>query len=142
MPRTMTVTEREGFLAKPHIGVIAVDAGPGRAPLAVPIWYTYEPGGLVTVMTGPKSEKARLIAGTGRYSLTVQDEKPPYKYVTASGPVVETVAEAQAPERLAAAQRYLGEEGGRGFMDQMGGVVEVAFRMRPERWRSADYSEE
>ncbi|MCZ9342993.1 pyridoxamine 5'-phosphate oxidase family protein, partial [Streptomyces sp. TRM76130] len=31
--------EREQFLAEPHIAALAVDAGAGRAPLTVPIWY-------------------------------------------------------------------------------------------------------
>ncbi len=41
----LTREEREQFLAEPHIAALAVDAGAGRAPLTVPIWYQYEPGG-------------------------------------------------------------------------------------------------
>ena len=38
--------EREAFLAEPRIGVVSVAGDDGRPPLAVPIWYGYDPGGL------------------------------------------------------------------------------------------------
>jgi nitroimidazol reductase NimA-like FMN-containing flavoprotein (pyridoxamine 5'-phosphate oxidase superfamily) len=40
----MTASEREEFLSGVHVGVLAVERA-GRAPLAVPVWYDYEPGG-------------------------------------------------------------------------------------------------
>lgn len=140
MPRVMTVEERQAFLADVHIGVISIEAGAGKAPFAVPVWYGYEPGGPVTVLTGGSTQKAGLIKAAGRYTLTVQDEAPPYKYVTVSGPVSEIVEVADPAERLAVAQRYLGEEGGRGFMEATGGRPNSAFRMRPEHWLSSDLS--
>ncbi|MBO0702848.1 MAG: pyridoxamine 5'-phosphate oxidase family protein [Candidatus Dormibacteraeota bacterium] len=140
MPRKMTDSEREAFLAAKHVGIISVAAGDGKPPFAVPIWYAYDPGGLVTIHTGPRSRKARLIRAAGSYALSVQDEEPPYKYVTVSGPVVETVDDADAGERLALAQRYLGEEVGRGFMAQTGGDPRSAFRMRPTTWWNFDFS--
>ncbi|CAM5599549.1 hypothetical protein SALBM311S_07869 [Streptomyces alboniger] len=39
----LTHEERAEFLAEPHVAALAVDAGAGRAPLTVPIWYQYEP---------------------------------------------------------------------------------------------------
>lgn len=35
--------EREQFLAEPHIAALSVSAGTDRGPLAVPIWYQYQP---------------------------------------------------------------------------------------------------
>lgn len=140
MPRRLTPSEREAFLAAKHVGIISVDAGDGKPPFAIPVWYAYEPGGVVTVLTGPETLKGRLIKAAGAYTLAVQDEEPPYRYVTASGPVVETVEVADPAERLAVAQRYLGEEGGRGFMAETGSRPNSAFRMRPERWYSFDFS--
>ncbi len=138
--RKMTVSEREAFLAAKHVGILAVDGGDGRPPFAVPIWYGYEPGGLVTITTGPRSHKVGLIKAAGAFTVSVQDEEPPYRYVTVSGPVVETVDEADPAERLAIAQRYLGEEGGREYMAQMGKIPESAFRMRPTTWWTFDFS--
>ena len=50
----LTREEREQFLAEPHIAALAVDAGDGRAPLTVPVWHQYAPGGDVRIMTGNK----------------------------------------------------------------------------------------
>lgn len=139
MPRKMTAGEREAFLADRHVGIISINSGEGRAPFAVPVWYSYEPGGVVTVLTAPDTLKARLVKATGNYTLTAQDEEPPYKYVAVSGPLVETSDPTDPDERLAMAQRYLGEEGGRGYMAEMGSHPNAAFRMRPTVWRSFDY---
>jgi hypothetical protein len=81
----MTRQEREAFLADVHVGVVAI-AEPGRAPLAVPVWYAYEPGGQIRFVTGPNSRKGRLLKQAGRASLCVQTETAPYKYVSVEGP--------------------------------------------------------
>ncbi|MDY6996316.1 MAG: pyridoxamine 5'-phosphate oxidase family protein, partial [Actinomycetota bacterium] len=38
---TLPQHEREQFLAEPHIAALSVNAGAGRGPLTVPIWYQY-----------------------------------------------------------------------------------------------------
>ncbi|MCC3315042.1 pyridoxamine 5'-phosphate oxidase family protein [Nocardia africana] len=137
---TMTRTEREQFLAELHVGVIAVER-PDRAPLAVPIWYGYEPGGEVVVWTDAGTVKEKLIRAAGRFSITAQVEQPPYRYVTAEGSV--TSIDAASPEvARAIAVRYLGPEEGAAFAEQNLGSDSVAIRMRPERWLSTDYSKE
>ena len=111
MSVTMSRDERERFLAGVHVGVLSVASGDGGGPLAVPVWYAYEPGGTVNVITGDGTRKAAAIRAAGRFSLCAQDERPPYKYVTVEGPV--TIEEASHDERLELARRYLGPEGGR-----------------------------
>jgi PPOX class probable F420-dependent enzyme len=133
---SMSQSEREQFLADLHVGVLAIAAGDGAGPLAIPIWYSYQPGGVVTFTTGAGTRKARAVQAAGRYSLCVQDEQPPYQYVTVEGPaVIETASRA---ERLAIAQRYLGTEQGEAFVgnDEGGGSSSVAVRMTPEHWLS------
>ena len=83
----MTKEEREAFLADVHVGVISV-AEDGHGPLTVPIWYSYEPGGEVRVITGRTSRKGKLLERAGRFSLCVQTETLPYKYVSVEGPIV------------------------------------------------------
>ncbi|MBO0679075.1 pyridoxamine 5'-phosphate oxidase family protein [Mycolicibacterium sp. S2-37] len=136
----MSTEEREKFLADLHVGVIAVER-PDRAPLAVPIWYGYEPGGDVVVVTDESSVKHRLIRDAGRFSITAQDEQPPYKYVTAEGDVTGIAPAVDADVRTIAI-RYLGEEAGGQFADQNHTPTSVLIRMRPTRWLSVDYSEE
>lgn len=138
----MSSTERETYLADLHVGVIAVER-PDRAPLAVPIWYAYEPGGEVLVSSLAGSLKERLISAAQRFSIAVQDETYPYRYVTAEGPVT-SIEQADDATMRAIAVRYLGEDGGNEFTDSFArdnpDAVSILFRMRPEKWLSTDYS--
>ncbi|MFB1295647.1 pyridoxamine 5'-phosphate oxidase family protein [Mycobacterium sp. pW049] len=134
----MTSDEREQYLSELHVGVIAVER-PGRAPLAVPIWYGYEPGGEVLLWTQADSMKHRLIRDAGRFTITVQDERPPYRYVTAEGDVT-AIEPAEDAEVRAIAVRYLGEQDGGRFADENLNSGSIVIRMRPQRWLSTDYS--
>ncbi|CAA0138354.1 Uncharacterised protein [Mycolicibacterium vanbaalenii] len=134
----MTGDEREQYLADVHVGVISVER-PGRAPLAVPIWYGYRPGGEVLLWTEADSVKHKLIRDAGRFAITVQDEQPPYKYVTAEGDVT-GIGPADDAEVRAIAVRYLGAEAGGQFTDENLTPTSVLIRMRPQRWLSTDYS--
>ncbi|OBF25559.1 pyridoxamine 5'-phosphate oxidase [Mycobacterium sp. ACS4331] len=136
----MTSDERQQFLADVHVGVIAVER-PDRAPLTVPIWYGYEPGGEVLLWTEASSIKHRLITAAGRFAISVQDERPPYKYVTAEGDVA-GVDPATDDVVRAIAVRYLGEEAGNQFTDENLTSSSVVIRMKPSRWLSTDYSKE
>ncbi len=143
MSFAMSSTEREHFLAGVHVGVLAVDGtGAGGAPLAVPIWYAYRPGGLVTVLTGRDSVKTRRIRTAGRFTLCVQQEEPPCRYVSVAGPVVAIEDRIDPDERADLAHRYLPPATARSYLaataEQL--VADVAVRMRPERWLSADFT--
>jgi hypothetical protein len=142
MPRNLTEAEREQFLADKHVAVLSVAAGDGRPPSSVPIWYDYTPDGVIRVNTGAGSRKAKLIEQAGVVSLVVQREDPPYQYVIVEGSVVDTATPAPEDAREAIAIRYLGEEAGREFVRSMAGVPTVLFTIRPDRWLTADFSDE
>ena len=95
MSFTMSAAEREQFLAGLHVGILSV-AEDTRGPIAVPVWYDYQPGGQVSVITGRSSRKARALRAAGRMSLCAQDEAPPYRYVSVEGPAVLRAVLAQA----------------------------------------------
>jgi PPOX class probable F420-dependent enzyme len=137
----MTESEREHFLAGLHVGVLAIERADGP-PLAVPVWYSYEPGGDVEVLTSASSLKGRLVAAAGRASLCAQQEELPYKYVTVEGAaaIVALDADASRAATLPMAIRYLGEEMGRGYAADSVGPDDVVIRLRPERWFSVDYA--
>ncbi|ULE34005.1 pyridoxamine 5'-phosphate oxidase family protein [Mycobacterium sp. IDR2000157661] len=137
---TMNADERQKYLSDVHVGVIAVER-PGRAPLSVPIWYGYQPGGEVLLWTESGSLKHRLISDAGRFAITVQDEQPPYKYVTAEGDVT-GIGPATDADVRALAIRYLGDGAGNEFADQNLTPTSIVIRMRPTRWLSTDYSKE
>jgi PPOX class probable F420-dependent enzyme len=139
MSLTMSRAEREDFLSGLHVGVLGVASPDGRGPLTLPVWYTYQPGGTVNLSTGRGTRKALAVAAAGRFSLCVQDERPPYKYVTVEGPAV--MADATDAERLELARRYLGIEGGDAYMSANPGGSQVMIRMTPEHWLSRAYSD-
>jgi len=136
----MTTGEREAFLGGLHVAVLSVD-DPGRGPLTIPVWYSYAPGGTVSVVTGGQSVKAQLLRAAGRFSLCVQSESMPYRYVSVEGPITALDEAVSDEERRALAQRYLGAEGGDLYVASTAGQAadSVAFRMAPERWRTSDY---
>jgi nitroimidazol reductase NimA-like FMN-containing flavoprotein (pyridoxamine 5'-phosphate oxidase superfamily) len=135
----MSAPEREEFLADLHVGVLSAAAGQSDRTLAVPVWYSYQPGGLLTVLTGRRSRKAAAIRATGRFSLCVHDDSAPYRYVSVEGPVIGE-EELDPAERLAMARRYLGTAGGDRYIadNPDPGRENVAFRMHPEHWLSQD----
>jgi nitroimidazol reductase NimA-like FMN-containing flavoprotein (pyridoxamine 5'-phosphate oxidase superfamily) len=135
----MSKEAREQFLADVHVGVIAIER-PDRAPLAVPIWYSYVPGGEVSIWTTEGTLKDKLIRAAGRFTMTAQQEQPPYKYVSAEGDVT-YVGPADEAEARALAIRYLGEEAGNQFADENHSLASIAIRMQPTKWISVDYSE-
>jgi nitroimidazol reductase NimA-like FMN-containing flavoprotein (pyridoxamine 5'-phosphate oxidase superfamily) len=131
----MTHDEREAFLADLHVGILAVDE-PGRGPLSLPIWYIYRDG-VVEIGMDRDSLKARLLRASGRATLTVQDEAPPYKYVSVEGPV-EIVPSAR--DTLEMASRYLGDELGKWYADSNPTTESsVVALLRPEHWRTQDF---
>ncbi|WP_404197105.1 pyridoxamine 5'-phosphate oxidase family protein [Streptomyces tauricus] len=135
----LTREEREKLLAEPHIAALAVDAGTGRAPLTVPIWYQYEPGGIVWILTGLTSRKNELISAAGRFSLMVDRLEPTIRYVSVEGPVVETTP-ATREQLHEISARYLPADKVDGYVDfswkEHGEMVVI--RMRPDRWLSSD----
>ncbi|CAL9302925.1 pyridoxamine 5'-phosphate oxidase family protein [Streptomyces sp. SudanB66_2053] len=131
--------ERERFLSEPHVAAIAVDAGDGRAPLTVPIWYQYAPGEDVWILTGLHSRKNRLLQAAGRFSLLVDRVEPTIRYVSVEGPVVETFP-ATIEKLRDLSERYLPPEKVDGYVDfaWKNHGEQVVVRMRPERWVSSD----
>ncbi|MBF8190531.1 pyridoxamine 5'-phosphate oxidase family protein [Nonomuraea sp. K274] len=133
----LSVADREAFLAESHIASLAVETGEERAPLNVPVWYDYSPGGEVRFLTDGDSRKARLIAKAGRFSLLVQRASPTYRYVSVEGPVVRS-APTTWEELTRISARYLLPDAAEGYVQGSDLDVLVTFRMRPEHWLSAD----
>ena len=140
MSLAMSKAQREAFLAGLHVAVISIHED-GRGPLTLPIWYGYEPGGVVRFVTGGASKKAALLRKAGRLSLCVQTETAPYQYVSIEGPV--TIGEPDFERDFRAiAHRYLGEQMGEMYLqmtaDERTNAILVS--VRPERWITVDYT--
>jgi len=140
MPAPMSRDEREEFLAGIHVGVLTADE-PGRGPLSVPVWYLYERGGDVIVVTRPEARKAKLLVTGARVAFCVQSEEMPPKYVTIQGLVVAADPADVARDVKPVVRKYLGPEVGDGYVDatRPNGTNEIVVRIKPERWYSRDF---
>ena len=140
MSLAMSELERQKFLAGVHVGVISIERVDGP-PLTVPIWYGYEPGGLVWIITGAESLKGRLLNAARRFSLCAQAEEPPfYKYVSVEGPIVDVAPVELEADRRPLARRYFGPELGDAYVASNASEGGLKFSMRPTRWWSVDYT--
>ena len=140
MPAPLSRAEREEFLAGLHVGILTVDE-PGRGPLSVPVWYLYEPGGEIVVVTRPEARKARLLRDGVRVAFCVQSEEMPPKYVTIQGRVRSATPADVARDVKPVVRKYLGAEVGDAYVDNTrpNGTNEIVVHIRPERWYSRDF---
>jgi hypothetical protein len=140
MSLAMSKAQRETFLAGLHVAVISIPED-GHGPLTLPIWYSYEPGGVVRFVTGGASKKAALIRKAGRLSLCVQTETAPYQYVSVEGPVTIGQPDFERDAR-AMAYRYLGEQMGEMYLQMTAEerTNSILVTLTPERWLTVDYT--
>lgn len=135
----LSKNERELFLAEPHIAALSVNAGAGRGPLTVPIWYQYTPGGEPWVLTGAGSRKAKLIEAAGSFSLMVERTEPTLRYVAVDG-TVSRIEPGTEDLHAELAHRYLPPERAEKFLQfalaELG--EQVVIYLRPQHWLSAD----
>jgi hypothetical protein len=131
--------EREQFLAEPHIAALSVNAGDGRAPLTIPIWYQYMPGGQPWVLTGAGSRKTRLIEAAGCFSLMVERVEPTLRYVAVDGPV-SRIEPGTDEQHIELARRYLPPDRADRYLkfalSELG--EQVVIYLQPQHWISAD----
>lgn len=139
----MSVDERREFLTEVRVAVFGVpDPRRPGASLLAPVWYAWEPSGLLVVQTGRDSLKARFARAAGRFSLCVQDESPPYRYVSVDGPLVTVTDPADPGRRTALAHRYLDSDEATAYLAATSAQLtgDITLWMRPEQWRTADFT--
>ncbi len=104
----MSREKREAFLAEPHVTVMSI-AREGRGPLSVPMWYGYEPGGDIWIITERDSLKGRhLQEGVMVTFFMTSDFQT---CVSVEGPVA-SLREPTIEDLLPLCHRYLGKEDG------------------------------
>ena len=101
----MTAEEQRAFLSDPvRPGILATVRPDGR-PHAAPIWYDLD-GESVVFTTGSETVKGRNLVASGRASLCVQDDRPPFSFVTLEGRV-------ELSDDLGEVRRWAARIGGR-----------------------------
>ena len=84
MPYDMSPDERRAFLLQgTRTGKLAVPRADG-SPHVVPIWFVLD-GDDVIFTTGDNNIKGKSIQRDGRAALCVDDNAPPYSFVTVAG---------------------------------------------------------
>jgi PPOX class probable F420-dependent enzyme len=112
-------------------GKLATVRRDGR-PHVVPIWFVLD-GDDVVFTTGAETVKGRALRRTGQASLCVDDERPPFSFVTISGPA----ALSEDPDELlrvgtAVGGRYMGADRAEEFGRRNAVPGELLVRLRPE----------
>ncbi len=134
----MSEDARTAFLSEARVAVLAVSR-PGRPPLQVPIWFSFE-NGLATIHTAKGQRKTRALEAAGEFSLCIQEPTPPYRYVTIAGPIV-AVESISPAERGRMVRRYFDRSRAEAYLARTAGDAadDLAVRMRPTRWSSVDF---
>jgi PPOX class probable F420-dependent enzyme len=133
MAKTMTDDERRAFLlAGTRTAIVSTVRADGR-PHAAPVWFVLD-GDDVLFNTGADTVKGRNLARDARTVLTVDDEVPPFAFVTLEGTV--SLAD-NPPESLAWATaigaRYMGADVAEQFGRRNAVPGEYLVRFTPTR---------
>lgn len=134
----MSKSEREAFLADLHVGVLSIPS-PKGPPLTAPVWYDYAPGGDYWLLTGPNSQKGKLLEVGTKVTLVAQREALPYAYVSVEGTVSEIRDCEHEADTRPMARRYLGPEMGDGYAEANRDDGSVRVSVTPNRWLTVDY---
>jgi PPOX class probable F420-dependent enzyme len=118
---------------KPYIATLATVRADG-SPHTAPVWYRYDTG-VFYVLTEGSSVKARNIKRDARVELCIDDrERAPFHTVIVRGRATIEPYPGDA-WRLALAVRYLGEEGGRRYVESAPvSADEVLIRIEPDQF--------
>lgn len=132
MPKMTDSEWREFAGAGTRTGKLAVTRRDGR-PHVVPVWFVLDAGDLVFT-TGKETIKGRALARSGWASICVDDQQPPYSFVTVSGPVtISTDLDLMLPFATRIGARYMGEHLGEAFGKRNAVEGELLVRLRAEQ---------
>lgn len=131
--KEMTKDElREFLLEGTKTGKLATVRADGR-PHVMPVWYDLDGDNLVFT-TGGDSVKARNMMRDPSVSITIDDQTPPYAFVTIEG----TVSFSDDPEQLLhwatrIGGRYMGEDQAEAYGKRNSCEGEILVTIRPSK---------
>lgn len=125
---------REFLTALPaRTGKLATVRADGR-PHVVPVWFDVDDDGTIVWNTGRDTVKGRNLARTGWAALCVDDERPPFSFVTVEGPVaLGSDLDDLRHWATRIGGRYMGPEGAEAFGARNAVPGELVVRLRPEQ---------
>lgn len=129
----MSSDQAVAFLRSPvRPGILATVRADGRSH-AAPIWFDVDDDGSLLFNTGEDTVKGRNLRRAGRAALCVQDDQPPFSFVTVEGPV--TLIDDLDQVRLWAGRiggRYMGADRTDEYGARNGVPGELLVRLTPE----------
>jgi PPOX class probable F420-dependent enzyme len=135
----MSDDEVRAFLleAPARTGKLATTRADGR-PHVAPVWFDLDADGSVVFTTGADTVKGRNLARDPRASLCVDDQLPPFSFVTVDG-VVDLSDDVDDVRRLAAriGGRYMGVDRADEYGARNGVPGELLARLHPAKVVSA-----
>jgi PPOX class probable F420-dependent enzyme len=128
----MSRDEWLAFLQAPvRPGMLATTRKDGRPHLA-PVWYALD-GDVLVFTTGADTLKGRTLRRDGRASLCVQDDQPPFSFVTVSGTAEwSDVLDDVRHWAAVIGGRYMGADRADEYGERNGIPGELLVRLRPE----------
>ena len=133
----MTIEQGDlALLNEPVAQELLISTNPARlaynwtdgTPRVVPIWFHWN--GETLVLSSPEgAPKIKALSQNPQVALTIDDNTFPWKVLLIRGDATVQLAEAGVPEYAAAAKRYLGEEGGEAWIQQMAAMGLPVYRI-------------
>ena len=129
----MTRAEWLAFLDAPVRPAMLANTRKDGRPHLAPVWYALD-GETLVFTTGADTVKGRSIRRDGRVSLCVQDDQPPFSFVTVSGSA-EWFDEVSDVRHWAGiiGGRYMGADQAEAFGKRNAVPGELLIRLRPDK---------
>ena len=133
MPEPMSAARQREFLTEGARTAILVTVRASGQPHAVPVWYALD-GDDVVLFTGADSVKGKAMRANPRVTLVVDDDQPPYAFVSVEG-TAEITDDATELRRCAIliSERYLPPAEAAQFVDYGSGPGNILVRIKATR---------
>ncbi len=131
----MSPGELRMFLDERHLAIITTNGADG-VPHSTPVWYLVENDGALAVIVLTNAVKLRNIERDARVSVTIAPETRPYAYARYRG-TASVHYDGVDGYPLAMAQRYMGNEPGRTWLEEQGQDPFAVIRLldsSPQTW--------
>jgi hypothetical protein len=97
-------------------------------PRVVPIWFHWD-GKEIVMGTPPGAPKLKALGRSSKVAVTIDSNSWPHHVLLIRGTARVTEVQGVVSEYAAAAERYLGAEGGKGWVQQAGGLFKTMGRV-------------
>jgi PPOX class probable F420-dependent enzyme len=130
MPEPMSVARQREFLTEGTRTAVLVTLRASGRPHAVPVWYAID-GDDIVLFTGANSVKGKAMRANPRVTLVVDDDQPPYSFVSVEG-TAELSDDPAELRRCATiiAERYLPPEQAAQFVEYSAATGNILVRVK------------